>query len=462
MNLQAYTITEHPEWACIYLKAPDSENLDQRTPVHLCCVIDNSGSMLDSDKLEHVKKSLQFLLDFLGPQDQISVITFSERVKTILSQTFMTSGQISHKEHIRSRISFILPETSTNLSAGLIETHESLRSDVSNVKQGILLLTDGHATTGITEPDALVQLTRTTLQTFQGTSLSCIGYGVDHNASLLQRMSAEGGGSYYVVNSLEDVATVFGDVLGGLASCSYQQVRILLPEGTELKTRYPMETSNHVIKVMIGDLPAGMEAVIIAKLPQESPILLKAFHLGKQATLTLSTTIGKLDDLIAQVNGNAHYLRFEVVALLEETNAMYQTASRGKREEQIQKIVACTNQIRTCKMQNPHTLWDMLLDELQNSKILLEDRRQSSLQPMLVQRGACLGMMRGIGASPSAHSSQATQATQATDAFLSPMARQSNRVQRLLSTQLCDSLSASQVEEEPGAYKPKKKYNPKP
>ena len=74
-------------------------------------------------------------------------------------------------------------------------------------------------------------------------------------------------------------------------------------------------------------------------------------------------------------------------------------------------------------------------------------------------------MMRGIGASPSAHSSQATQATHAaqSDAFLSPMARQSNHVQRLLSTQLCDSLSTSQVvEEEPGAYKPKKKYNPKP
>jgi hypothetical protein len=387
-------------------------------------------------------------LDFLGPQDQLSIITFSEHVKTILTKAFISTNQISQKEHIRSRISFIMPDSSTNLGAGIIETHDSLHSIVHNMKEGILLLTDGHATSGITDPDQLVALTRTTLQAFHGTSLSCVGYGVDHNASLLQRMSAEGGGSYYVVNSLEDVATVFGDVLGGLASCSYQHVRVILPEGTELKTRYPVELSNHVVKVSVGDLPAGMEAVIIAKLPRESPVLLKAYHLTKQATLTRSVEIGETDDTVMQVNGNAHYLRFEVVALIEETNAIYKSASLKKREEHINKIVAFTNMITSYKARNPHPLWDMLLDELRNSKMLLEDQQHASLQPLMVQRGACLGLMRGIGASPSAASA---------DTFLSPMARQSNQVQRLLSTQLCDTVSASQ--EEPGAKRASKKRN---
>ena len=55
MNFQAYTLSKHPEWACLQVKAPESET---RTPVHLCCVIDTSASMESYNKLENVKRSL--------------------------------------------------------------------------------------------------------------------------------------------------------------------------------------------------------------------------------------------------------------------------------------------------------------------------------------------------------------------------------------------------------------------
>jgi hypothetical protein len=436
MNIHAYSIQRQPDWACIQVTALESTD---SIPVHLVCIIDTSGSMAVDDKLDHVKKSLHFLLDFLRPQDQLTVLTFSDRVRTILNKTFVTG---SEKENIRARLSFIMPEANTNMSAALIEVREVLRMDTNNVKQGVLLLTDGHATAGMTTPEYLVELAQRTITNFRGTTFSCIGYGTDHHAELLRNISQQGGGVYYVVNTLEDVAVVFGDVLGGLVSCSYQQVRILLPEGTELKTRYPVERENSVVKVCIGDLPAGMEAILIARMAEGQPLLLKAYDLKMHDNVTLNTTVLPTEDPVIQLNGEAHYLRFEVLALLEECNSQ----RNGTPSEHIAKIVSCISQITTYKAHNPHPLWDTLLEELQNSKVMLEGN-DVSLQPIMVQRAAVLGRMRGIGSTPQAsQASHASQASQASHAF-SPMANQSNAVQRQLSQ---DLYSASQSAEQPG------------
>jgi len=316
MNFQAYTLSKHPEWACLQVKAPESET---RTPVHLCCVIDTSASMESYNKLENVKRSLQFLLDFLGPQDSISVITFSEAARTILTQTAVS---LTEKDNIRTRISIIRVESNTNLSAGIIQAHESLQVDTSGLKQGILLLTDGIANIGLTNSTDIIELVRNTITKFNGTSISSVGYGTDHNVELLQSISTEGGGSYYVVNNLEDVASVFGDILGGLISCSSQQVRVVLPVGTEVKSRYGTNTVGDKVEIVIGDMPAGTEAAFLAKIPSGTIATLKGYDLMAHNTYEINSNVVTTTDALLQVNGEAHYIRFEVLALLEQTRSI--------------------------------------------------------------------------------------------------------------------------------------------
>jgi hypothetical protein len=84
-----------------------------------------------------------------------------------------------------------------------------------------------------------------------------------------------------------------------------------------------------------------------------------------------------------------------VLALLEECNSQ----RSGTPVSYIAKIVTCISQITTYKAHHPHPLWDTLLEELQNSKVMLE-RNDASLQPIMVQRAAVLGRMRGIGSTP--------------------------------------------------------------
>ena len=407
MQFQSFSIPSHPEWATIHLKAPESES---RVPIHLCCLIDTSGSMEDDDKLENVKRSLHYLLNFLSEKDRISVITFSSTAKTILNKM---CGSLTEKENLRAQIATIHLEFSTNLSAALVESRTVLLTDPSGealprlnpsgenpsgealprlnpsgIKQGILLLTDGMANDGVKEPTEIVAMTKKLLEDYHGTSLSCIGYGTDHNAELLQSMATEGGGSYSIVNTLEDVATVFGNVLGGLISCSFQQVRLSLPKDTEIKSRYATNNLDE-LEIMVGDLSAGMEAVVLAKIPLGHILTVKAYDLKASQFITVATTVSSSEDVTIQTDGEAHYLRFDVLALLDDIASGKQTY-----EHYLEMVITCTHDIKAYREKHAHPLWDLLLNELDRALKALKFPHMYH-RNLTRQRGAYLGMMRG-------------------------------------------------------------------
>lgn len=442
MDFQAYTLSHRPEWACIQAKAPEAQG---RTPVHLCCLIDTSASMRQEKKLDNVKNSLHYLLDFLGPADKLSLITFSSQAAIVLQQLAVTAEE---RENIRARISLLREDNNTNLSAGLILARDTLLVEEARggVKQGILLLTDGHANMGVTRPDFLMDIVRNTIGQFPGTSISCIGYGTDHNVELIQQISAVGGGAYYVVNNLDDVATVFGDVLGGLASCSFQQVRILLPAGCELKTRYAVRTDRAGTEVTIGDLPAGMSAVFLARIPANTVVTAKAFHLENMSTVEIGSRVVHLEDEEHCVNGEAHYLRFEVLALLDRARELLPPRPEidgvdveAEVNEVVGRIRALIMNITEYRQQHPHSLWDVLLDELRTAKRYLEQRRhaRADTSRILSQHATFLGCMRGISAS-SADPNEAPAHPVLQSVF-------SNQLQRGISSQLHEVVSASQA-----------------
>lgn len=432
MNFQAYTLDKHDDWACIQLKVPDSEI---RTPVHLCCIIDTSASMELDCKLENVKQSLQFLLDFLGPQDFISIITFSETARTILNQISVIANE---KDNIRARISIVRIESNTNLSAGIIQAHECLQLDNNNItKQGILLLTDGVANTGLTSSKDILELIHNTMTKFNGTSISSIGYGTDHNAELLQTISANGGGSYYVVNNIEDVASVFGDILGGLISCIAQQVRVIIPKDTEMKSRYTCNIIDDKMEAVIGDLVASSDVAFLAKLPINTEIVLKGYDLMLHNTFEIRTSVENINDETLQINGEAHYLRFEVLTLLEESRKlMMYRYSEDTLVSQISKIDSIIEIIQSHRLIHTHTLWNILLDELNICKQGLKNPKIQDIDTpqIMTQHLGYLGRMRGLPASLSQDDSNIP--------FNELNRTFSNNIQREISSQLSATLSA--------------------
>lgn len=405
MNFQAYSLENHNEYSCIQVNAPDSSN---RTPVHLCILLDTSASMDIDNKLNNVKQSIKFLLNFLTPQDQVSIVTFSDIAKVINKQTCITPNE---KDNVTAVLSLIHSESNTNLSAGIITAQDCLNitgtTGTDDVKQGILLLTDGQANAGVINPPDIIRIVKGLTDKFSGTSISCVGYGTDHNAELLQNISSESGGSYYVVNDIENVAVVFGDILGGLMSCTSQQVRVILPPGTEVKTRYAVHNTPTAVEVVIGDMPAAATAAFIAKLPVSAPLSLKGYDILNHNTFELNTTVNQTDDVTLQTNGEAHYLRFEVLSIIEKSRTMIMNNPIAT---EIQPVLDSINSYITTITEysstHTHSLWDLLLSELNSCKSNLQNRNNINRYhtgQVLTQHTAYLGMMRGLpSALPSA------------------------------------------------------------
>lgn len=247
---------------------------NSRQPIHMILLVDTSGSMGMERKLDSVKKSIQFLLELLSPEDRLSLITFADSSKTFLNWAVPTPEE---RQAILYRVNSLNDDGSTNMSAGLLEARGLVEPPSSGRKQGLVLLTDGHANLGVHTEEGLIEILKRIQTESEGLSLTTVAYGVDHNTEMLTNLAKAGGGAYNVVKNLEDVATVFGDILGGLISVSAQKVEIQLPPGAEATTSFRTETDAAGMKsIFVGDVYADAELTILFRsAPSQGPIRVK-------------------------------------------------------------------------------------------------------------------------------------------------------------------------------------------
>jgi len=236
-------------------------NTTQRNPTHTIILLDTSGSMNDNRKLENVKRSLNFLLRFFQSTDKLSLVTFNHTSTIVINNKIASAENLQIFEHTIERI---VAEGGTNLSAGLLNVNQILQNSERTMKNGVILLTDGQVNEGITQPSELIRIIQT-IKTFDpNISINSIGYGEDHNYELLKNSAIEGNGSYNIVNNIEEVGTVFGDVLGGLISCVAQNISVTYPIGWNTLNQYKntqIDLNNRVMN--IGDIYAESEIILL-------------------------------------------------------------------------------------------------------------------------------------------------------------------------------------------------------
>lgn len=255
----------------IRLKAPEQSS---RVPTHIILLIDVSESMTDDHKLANVKRCASSIVDFLNDSDTLSLITFGESAEVHLKQ--VPVDQL-HKETIRSRIQSLSVHGCTNLSAGLGYIPEVCEGSLH--KSGLLLLTDGHANRGVSEPDALQSIIGSLHEQLPTLSIHCVGYGHDHNADLLRQIAQIVQGSYNVVNSIEDTAFAFGDTLGGLMSCAFQNVTVTVPKDSIVHGPYVLRSNDTRSVIQIGDVYSGTKPLLLVDIPhtaytnQQTPLV---------------------------------------------------------------------------------------------------------------------------------------------------------------------------------------------
>ena len=362
-----------------------------RQPVHMMMLVDTSGSMDDANKLESVKKSLQVMLVLLSDQDRLSLVTFDDTSKVHLNRTTPTA---TDREAISYRISGLHTNGSTNMSAGLLEMRERIEDASVGRKQGILMLTDGLANMGVMDTPGLVNIVRRILQEKPGVSISTVGYGADHNTDLLTEIAKEGGGAYNVVKSLEDVASTFGDVLGGLMSISVQRATLEFPPGFKVYSSYPttVEPSGFT-HVNIGDIYSDTEITVLYEgNPTMGPIRVLGTDMMTLDTIDTLTA----PELVA--DDDAFMTCFVVAQFRKEVSDLLKAMRLRRTVVTAQEIQNLMQRIRENTRIQEHPIVPFLIEDLQQAFDISSGNRMMSQEEAteMAQHSAYIGMSRGL------------------------------------------------------------------
>lgn len=392
-----------------------------RQPVHMMLLCDTSGSMEEQNKLESVKKSVNLLLSLLSPEDRISLATFSDNSKIVLSRATPSNED---RQAIQYRVESLKPDGSTNLSAGLLEVRRLVEDAASGRKQGVILLTDGHANVGVIKEDELVRITQLLETENPGLTLTSVAYGVDHNSELLTQIAKVGGGAYNVVKNLEDVATVFGDILGGLISVSAQGVQIQLPPGAKANTSYPCETdAAGLTTIYVGDIYADAEIVILFENhPSNGAIRVKGTNMDSL------TTIDEVIEPTAFTVGTTIPPCIRITDLRQQTANLMKRAVKEFTKTVEAEIDALILEIQVDEIIHDHPLKPMLLEDLEEAKKIVNSHgtHDKHQEVEFAQHSAFLMMSRGIRSQtrtpppPNAPLRRSPAAHASPNAFLSP------------------------------------------
>lgn len=290
---------------------------------HLSVVLDTSDSMNDGNKLEICKTSIGFILDLMRDTDAVSLVTFDE-VSRVVSPLMATTAE--KKTNFRTLVNSVRTDGCTNMSAGLLEGKgllEPVSPDGSGRKQGMLLLTDGHANRGVYRPDDLFTLIKAMMDARPDLTVHTIGYGFDHNVDLLPKVAEWTGGTYSVVKNLEDVATVFGSVLGSMVSTTAQNVRVTLPEGFKLLSQNQTEkdTEGRTV-VRVGDIQSEVSSILLLEVPADTTTFLRisGVDLLTHEPIAAEIPIELPQELSEEDARNLDlaFLRVEIVDLMKE------------------------------------------------------------------------------------------------------------------------------------------------
>jgi Mg-chelatase subunit ChlD len=378
------------------IKAPTAAPT-HRQPVHLIALLDTSGSMEIENRLDNVIKSLSFLLDHMTATDFISIITFSGGATIEVRKNSLTQ---ENKEVIRQKLSTLKPDGSTNMSAAILQAAEVFMKDPT-IKECVLFLTDGEANQGLTNPVELVSLVKYGLAMNNSLSYSTVGYGTTHNTELLTSLATEGGGSYNVVANLEDTATVFGEVLGGLQSCIAQNIKLTYPDGTEFYTVYAITNKS----VYVGDIQTEADIYVLSS---EKPTALTGNILptGEYFNYTPVETVPTEEEMKA---ANVAIIRYKVVQLMNEVRRQYghmTTVEKEAKKQQIDEVIVQMD------AQPANPMWSVLKKQLDDCKRMMDEPVDNTghTTVLLSQHSACIGLGRGMIAgateSPFANSAQ--------------------------------------------------------
>jgi Ca-activated chloride channel homolog len=163
-----------------------------RVPTDTIVVLDRSGSMGEDNKWQYATQAVHSLLDRLMRKDRIALITFDSGARV---QSGLIEASEKNIQHFRDVVNSLSPGASTNLGEALLRAENIAGADPSSERRRrVILLSDGHANTGIVDPAELGVIAKRIAD--RGSVVSTVGMGLGFNETLMASLADQGMGSF--------------------------------------------------------------------------------------------------------------------------------------------------------------------------------------------------------------------------------------------------------------------------
>ncbi len=203
------------------------------TPLNLTLLLDSSGSMEREDRREGLARAVEGLAGLLKEGDTVTVASFARQPRLLADRL---PGSEAGK--LAGIVGGTPSEGGTNLEEGLKLAGElALRQFKAGAQNRIVLFTDGAANLGDAEPESLQAMVEGFRR--RGIAFDAAGFGAEGlNDGLLERLTRNGNGRYYVVDGPEDAEGGFAAKLAGAFRPAAEDVKVQVRFNAERVARY--------------------------------------------------------------------------------------------------------------------------------------------------------------------------------------------------------------------------------
>ena len=232
-------------------------------------VLDRSGSM-SGHPFESAKSSLLKLVDRLAPQDSFGLVAFDDTALVIVPTRTLADH---HLPSLKQAIQDMQTGGSTDLSAGYLLGIRELKRVQSTGGSTLLLISDGHANAGETDPKFFTEIA--TKSASEKVTTSTIGLGDGYDETILEALAQGGGGAHRFAATVDEaVGAIAAEVEDLLDKAVVNTVLRLTPTSAligapsiEILQRLPYWMDGETYVLQLGDLYSGENRRFVVEIP---------------------------------------------------------------------------------------------------------------------------------------------------------------------------------------------------
>jgi hypothetical protein len=250
------TFTLQHNFGVLKLQLP---TIEARTrDFHILFTLDCSGSM--GHHLENVKKTLYNILEYLiehNANTYVSIVFFNDTITPIIENEKLTQETYG-----------IIKEKSKPIRAQRMTNVERVFEYVSRARNVMaenihIFMTDGSPTAGESKPEKL----STHLTSYFDHYL--LGFGADHNASLLYDLALRSNGHYYFIDAPSNSGLIYGEIIHKFL---YRKYDVLVTSENRAIQYYDYKINHWVYSYKYGFISSDSDVAIHFKFDWDSNV----------------------------------------------------------------------------------------------------------------------------------------------------------------------------------------------